>query len=131
MNAKYGNLYAGSTIKAGTYPGQTTDNKNTVVWNILVSNAKMSDQDAYNIVKTIFDKKADLVAVHSEAKNFSLENQVKDYSPIPWHPGAIKYMASEAADDAIGGVVDGREFLDTLGTVLAERVSRGERRSER
>src|SRR5215472_2630676 len=92
MNAKYGNLYAGSSIKAGTYPGQTTDNKNTVVWNILVSNAKMSDQDAYNIVKTIFDKKADLVAVHSEAKNFSLENQVKDYSPIPWHPGAIKYM---------------------------------------
>src|SRR6478609_7241539 len=49
MSAKYGALYAGSTIKAGTYPGQTTDNKNTVVWNILVSNAKMSDQDAYNI----------------------------------------------------------------------------------
>src|ERR1044071_8905641 len=92
MNAKYGNLYASSKIKAGTYPGQTTENKNTVVWNILVSNAKMSDQDAYNIVKTVFDKKADLVAVHSEAKNFSLENQVKDYSPIPWHPGAIKYM---------------------------------------
>src|SRR5215475_2649511 len=68
MNAKYGNLYAGSTIKAGTYPGQTTENKNTVVWNILVSHAKMSGQDAYNIVKTIFDKKADLVAVHSEAK---------------------------------------------------------------
>src|ERR1044071_1159802 len=93
MNEKYGNLYAGSTIKSGTYPGQTTDNKNTVVWNILVANAKMSDQDAYNIVKTIFDKKADLVAVHSEAKNFLLENQVKDYSPIPWHPGAVKYMA--------------------------------------
>ena len=92
MNAKYGNLYTASTIKAGTYPGQTTDNKNTVVWNILVSNAKMSDQDAYNIVKTIFDKKADLVAVHGEAKNFALENQVKDYSPIPWHPGAVKYM---------------------------------------
>src|SRR4030095_1771001 len=45
MNAKHGNLYAGSTIKAGTYPGQTTDNKSTAVWNILVSNAKMSDQD--------------------------------------------------------------------------------------
>jgi TRAP-type uncharacterized transport system substrate-binding protein len=62
------------------------------VWNILVANAKMSDQDAYNIVKTIFDKKADLVAVHGEAKNFTLENQVKSYSPIPWHPGAVKYM---------------------------------------
>jgi uncharacterized protein len=92
MNKKYGNLYASSTIKSGTYPGQAKDNVNTVVWNILVSNAKMSDQDAYNIVKTIFDKKADLVAVHGEAKNFELKNQVKDYSPIPWHPGAIKYM---------------------------------------
>ena len=93
MSKKYGNLYASSTIKAGTYPGLTKDNVNTVVWNILVSNAKMSDQDAYNIVKTIFDKKADLVAVHREATNFELKNQVKDYSPIPWHPGAVKYFA--------------------------------------
>lgn len=92
MNKKYGNLYASSTIPAGTYPGQTKGNVNTVVWNILVSNAKMSDQDAYNIVKTVFEKKADLVAVHGEAKNFDLKNQVKDYSPIPWHPGAVKYM---------------------------------------
>jgi len=32
------------------------------------------------------------VAVHGEAKNFTLDNQVKSYSPIPWHPGAVKYM---------------------------------------
>src|SRR5262249_53325774 len=92
MNAKNGNLNAGTIIKPRTYPGRTTATKTTSVWNILVANAKMSDQDAYTIVKTIFDKKADLVAVHSEAKNFALENQVKDYSPIPWHPGAVKYM---------------------------------------
>jgi TRAP transporter TAXI family solute receptor len=92
MNAKYNNLYAASTIKAGTYPGQDKENKVTAVWNILVTSDKMSDQDAYNIVKTVFDKKADLVAVHGEAKNFTLENQVKSYSPIPWHPGAVKYM---------------------------------------
>ncbi len=49
-------------------------------------------RDAYNIVKIVFEKKADLVAVHSEAKNFLMENQVKEYVPIPWHPGAIKYM---------------------------------------
>ena len=97
MNKKYGNLYASSTIKAGTYPGQTKDNVNTVVWNVLVANAKMSDQDAYNIVKTIFDKKADLVAVHREATNFELKNQVKDYSPIPWHPGAVKYLKEQGA----------------------------------
>ena len=97
MNEKYGNLYASSTIKAGTYPGQTTDNVNTVVWNILVANANMPDQMAYDIVKTIIDKKVDLVAVHGEAKNFSVENQVKDYSPIPWHPGAVKYFKEKGA----------------------------------
>jgi len=97
MNAKYGNLYAGSIIKAGTYPGQTADNKNTVVWNILVANANMPDQMAYDIVKTIVDKQADLIAVHSEAKNFALENQIKDYSPIPWHPGAVKYFNEKGA----------------------------------
>jgi len=97
MNAKYGNLYAGSTIKAGTYPGQTTDNQNTVVWNILVSNANMPDQMAYDIVKTIMDKQSDLIAVHGEAKNFAMENQVKDYSPIPWHPGAVKYFKEKGA----------------------------------
>jgi len=97
MNAKYGNLYAGSSIKAGTYPGQTADNKNTVVWNILVANANMSDQMAYDIVKTIVDKRDDLIAVHKEAKNFTVDNQVKDYSPIPWHPGAVKYFKEKGA----------------------------------
>jgi len=97
MNAKYGNLYAASTIKAGTYPGQTTDNKNTVVWNILVANANMTDEMAYNIVKTIVDKRDDLIAVHKEAKNFTVDNQVKEFSPIPWHPGAVKYFKEKGA----------------------------------
>jgi TRAP transporter TAXI family solute receptor len=95
MNAKYGNLYAASVIKAGVYPGQDKDNHNTVVWNIMVANANMPDDMAYTIVKTVFDKKADLVAVHQEAKNFLLENQIKSYSPVPWHPGALKYFAEK------------------------------------
>ena len=95
MNKKYGNLYAASVIKAGTYPGQDKDNKNTVVWNILVSNASMPDDMAYKIVQTIIDHKADLVAVHQEAKSFSIENQIKTNSPIPWHPGAVKYFTEK------------------------------------
>ena len=43
----------------------------------------------------MFEKKADLVAVHKEAENFKLENQVKERSPIPFHPGALKYFAGE------------------------------------
>ncbi len=97
MNAKYNNLYAASTIKAGTYPGQDKDNKVTAVWNILVTDDKMSDQDAYNIVKLIVDKKADLVAVHKEANSFTVGNQVKNNSPIPWHPGAVKFFTEKGA----------------------------------
>src|SRR5215475_16169958 len=37
MNAKYGNLYGPSVIKAGIYPGQEKDNQNSVVWNLLVT----------------------------------------------------------------------------------------------
>src|SRR5262245_49660700 len=67
MNAKYGKLYITDVIPAKTYPGQDKDNKNSTVWNILVTDSKMSDELAYNINKLIFDKKADLVAVHREA----------------------------------------------------------------
>jgi len=63
------------------------------VWNILVSHQNLSDQTAYNIVKTIFDKREDMIAVHKEAENFRLENQKAAASPIPFHPGAVKYFA--------------------------------------
>jgi uncharacterized protein len=95
MNAKYGELYASDVIPVGIYPGQDKPNKIAVVWNILVTNEKMSDEMAYSIIKTIFDKKADLVAVHKEADNIDLKFQLKGNSPIPWHPGAIKYFAEK------------------------------------
>ena len=95
MNAKYNNLYAPAVIKADTYPGQTTDNKVSAVWNILVTNDKMTDQEAYDIVKLIVEKKADLVAVHKDAESFSVDNQIKTNSPIPWHPGAVKYFTEK------------------------------------
>ena len=92
MNAKHGKLYTASSIPAGAYPGSTTPNRNADVWNILVTNDKMTDDDAYLIVKTLIEKKADLVAVHKEAEAFSMDNQIQDRSPIPFHPGAMRYF---------------------------------------
>ena len=92
MNAKYGKLYSAGTIAKSIYPGMEKDNANTEVWNIIVTNDKMKDDDAYNIVKTLVEKKADIVAVHKEAESFSLDNQVQDRSPVPFHPGALKYF---------------------------------------
>jgi TRAP transporter TAXI family solute receptor len=92
MNAKYGKLYSAGIIKAGSYPGYDVDNKMAEVWNIIVTGDKMSNDEAYNIVKTLVEKKADIVAVHKEAESFSLDNQVQDRSPVPFHPGAMKYF---------------------------------------
>jgi len=95
MNRKYGPLYVQDAIPAKSYPGQETPNKVATVWNILVVHEKMSNQVAYNIVKTMFDKKDELVAVHREALNFDYRYQTNDHSPISYHPGAIKYFAEK------------------------------------
>ena len=63
--------------------------------NILVANADMPDKVAYDIVKTFIEHKADLVAVHGEAKSIDLAKQVTANSPIPWHPGAVKYFTEK------------------------------------
>jgi TRAP-type uncharacterized transport system substrate-binding protein len=55
----------------------------------------MDDKTAYNIVKAIFDRKDDIVAVHKEALNFKLDNQKQAATPIPFHPGALKYYAEK------------------------------------
>src|SRR5499425_224177 len=95
MNAKYGKLYVTDVIPAKTYPGQEKDNPQSTVWNILVTDDKMPDDIAYKVVKIIFDHKAELVAVHSEAANIEYKYQVKSNSPVPWHPGALKYFAEQ------------------------------------
>lgn len=95
MNAKYGPLYAKGTIPASTYPGQATPNAISSVWNILVVSDAMPDDVAYNIVKTIFEKRDEWATVHAEAKNVKLDNQLRGNTPVPFHAGAIKYMAEK------------------------------------
>jgi len=95
MNQKYGQLYVEDTIPKSVYKGMDADNKQATVMNLLVAHEKMDDKTAYNIVKAVFDHKADLVAVHKEAENFKLENQKASATPIPYHPGAVKYFAEK------------------------------------
>jgi len=95
MNAKYGKLYVTDVIPPKTYPGQDAENRIATVWNILVASDKMPDDIAYAVVKIIFDKKPDLVAVHKEADNIDYKFQITGNSPVPWHPGALKYFAEK------------------------------------
>jgi uncharacterized protein len=95
MNKKYGNLYVKDAIAKSVYNGMEKDNQQATVMNILVAHENMDAKTAYNIVKAIFDHREELIRVHKEAANFTLENQKKDASPLPWHPGAVKYLAEK------------------------------------
>jgi uncharacterized protein len=94
MRKAYGPLYMADIIPAKTYPGQEKDSTNVTVWNVLVASEKMSDKVAYDVVKTLFEKKPELVAVHQDAKHIDLKYQATG-SPIPFHPGALKYLSEK------------------------------------
>jgi len=95
MNKKYGNLYVKDRIPKEIYRGMTVDNQQATVMNILVAHEKMDEKTAYTIVKTLFDKRDDLIRAHKEAENIKLENQKTEASSVPWHPGAIKFFAEK------------------------------------
>jgi hypothetical protein len=95
MVKKYGGLYVKGTIPAGSYPGQAKGVEVADVWNLLVVNEKMDEKLAHDIAKTVFEKKADLAAVHSEAKNLDLSKQYEVGSPVPFHPGAARYFSEK------------------------------------
>jgi TRAP transporter TAXI family solute receptor len=92
MNKKYGNLYYADTIPKAVYSGMATDNKIASVANVLLVNANMPDDQAYKIVKAVFDYQKDLIAVHKEYGNVTIANQKQVSTPIPFHPGAVKYI---------------------------------------
>jgi TRAP transporter TAXI family solute receptor len=95
MNKKYGNLYVRDTIGKDVYKGMEKDNAQATVMNLLVAHQSMDDKTAYNIVKAMFDHRDELIRVHKEAENVKLESQKTAASPIPWHPGAVRYFAEK------------------------------------
>jgi TRAP transporter TAXI family solute receptor len=95
MVKKYGPLYVKDSIPARAYPGQDGANNIATVWNVLVADSRMSDQLAYDIVKTVFERKDDLIRVHAESRNFDYKYQTPGAAVVPFHPGALKYFAEK------------------------------------
>jgi TRAP transporter TAXI family solute receptor len=82
-------------IPAKTYPGQNMEVPIAVVWNLLVCNENMKENVAFDIVRTLFDHKPELILSHSDAKYISVEPQAAGGSPIPFHPGAVRYFTEK------------------------------------
>ncbi len=94
MNDKYGPFYVKLTIPKGTYQGQDSDVDVAGTANILAVNENFDAQMAYDILKMMVDKQADVAAIHAEARRFGLP-QATVGSPVPFHPGAVKFYAEK------------------------------------
>jgi len=92
LRKKYGPIYIKNQILANAYPGETRNTSNVDVWNLLVVPENASENLVYQIVKMLFEKKDELVKVHKDAAFLDLANQATGASPIPFHPGAVRYF---------------------------------------
>ncbi|WP_157245147.1 TAXI family TRAP transporter solute-binding subunit [Nonomuraea typhae] len=91
MQTKFGKQYVTLDIDlAGSYKLEGAI-KTMAVGNVLLVPDKMGEQLAYDITKTLFGKKAELVKVHSEANKLDpkLGRQVE---PVALHPGAARWF---------------------------------------
>ncbi|MFI6318693.1 TAXI family TRAP transporter solute-binding subunit [Nonomuraea sp. NPDC050556] len=90
LSGKFGQTYVGLDIDvAGVYK-LAGSIKTVGVANVLLVPDKMDEQLAYDITRTLFEKKAELAKVHPEAKKLDVKiGQQSD--PIPLHPGAARY----------------------------------------
>lgn len=91
---KYGPVYSAFALPKGTYAGVDQDVPGIGIGNILFVNAKMNEQQVYDILKTLFDNLNDVRQVHPEAKTFTLETAAQG-SSIPFHPGAIRFYTEK------------------------------------
>ena len=59
----------------------------------IIANEKVTDEQAYTIVKTIFENKDAITEVH--AKGADLDLEFASVCGLPYHPGAAKYFAEK------------------------------------
>ena len=87
---KIGPPFVAATIPANTYKGQDKDVPTAAVVNFLVTSTAVSDDLAYQMTKLVYESLPELYSAHAAAHGIKLEMAAKG-SPVPLHPGAIRY----------------------------------------
>ena len=87
---KIGPPFVPAVIPANTYTGQDKDVPTAAVINYLVTSSAVSDDVAYQMTKLIYESLPELANAHVAGKEIKLESAASG-SPVPLHPGAIRY----------------------------------------
>ncbi|GEC53678.1 TRAP transporter TAXI family solute receptor [Bradyrhizobium japonicum] len=87
---KIGPPFVSVIIPANTYTGQDKDVPTAAVVNYLVTSSAVSDDLAYQMTKLVYESLPELANAHAAGKEIKLEAAATG-SPVPLHPGAIRY----------------------------------------
>ncbi|MGR4066986.1 TAXI family TRAP transporter solute-binding subunit [Billgrantia sp. C5P2] len=90
-------VFAAYELKAGMYDGMDEPVQTISIPNVLVVNADMDEELAYNLTKLLFERIDDLIAVHPAANDTTIEFTMGS-TPVPLHPGAIRYYEEVDAE---------------------------------
>lgn len=95
LQERYGDdVYQRIIVPGAAYPDLDSDVPVVGVANVLAVHENMPADLAYGIIKVLFDRQAELAAIHAEAKNLTLTSAVTG-SPTPFHEGAIRYYREQ------------------------------------
>ncbi len=83
--------YASVDLAGGVYNGVDEPVPTIGVWNVMICQKSLDTDLVYNLVKALYEHNDTLRKIHPSASYTTPENAVK-YSPIPLHPGTIKYL---------------------------------------
>jgi TRAP transporter TAXI family solute receptor len=83
--------YSAVELAGGIYRGVDNPVPTIGVWNVMICQASLPVDLVYNLVKALYEHNDYLLKIHPSAAYTTPENAVK-YSPIPLHPGTIKYL---------------------------------------
>ncbi|MCB1405986.1 MAG: TAXI family TRAP transporter solute-binding subunit [Rhodobacteraceae bacterium] len=90
-------IFAQTVLPGGLYTGVDTDTAVLGVPNVLVVSSEMSDDLAYAITRAMFENIAELQAVHPAANQTTVAFTLAA-TPVPLHPGAIRYYEEIGAE---------------------------------
>lgn len=90
-------VFAPYELAAGMYDGMDEAVQTIGIPNVLVVNSDMDEELAYQLTQLLFENTDELIAVHPAANDTTIEFTMNS-TPVPLHPGAIRYFEEVGAE---------------------------------
>ncbi|MEE1320276.1 MAG: TAXI family TRAP transporter solute-binding subunit [Acutalibacteraceae bacterium] len=90
-------FYAEYTATEADYDFVKEPVKTVAIKATFIATNDMSEDQAYEITKNLWEKQADIATAHAKGKEMDVKNAVAPAGDVPVHPGALKYYKEVGA----------------------------------